>query len=86
MASLHVVNHPSALAACLKVAVPEDTILLIEDGVYSGIHSYDRPLLAIDTDVRARGLSERLDRTVSVKTYADFVELVVRHQPVVSWR
>lgn len=86
MPCLHVVNRSVALDACLRVARADDVILLIEDGVYAGVCRHDRPLLAIDTDVRARGLGDRLDSAVSVMTYADFVDLVVAHQPVISWR
>jgi tRNA 2-thiouridine synthesizing protein B len=87
MATLHLVNRPSALASCLETARDEDTILLLEDGVYAAAASdVDRPLHAIDVDVMARGLSRRLRENVTLASYDDFVRLVEDHQPVVSWR
>ena len=86
MAALHLVNRPTALSACLEVAHPEDGILLIQDAIYAGVNDFDRRLFAIDEDVRARGLQDRLHPSTELASYADFVDLVVAHHPIVSWR
>ena len=88
MATLHLVNHPSALAACLCVVGADDAILLLENGVYAATASAapQRPLHALEPDVRARGLSERLASQVTAISDAQFVTLVENHQPVVTWR
>jgi sulfur relay protein TusB/DsrH len=87
MATLHLVNRLSALASCLETARDEDTVLLLEDGVYAAAASDDdRPVHAIDVDVEARGLSARLHKNVTLSSYEDFVRLVEEHQPIVSWR
>jgi sulfur relay protein TusB/DsrH len=87
MATLHLVNRPSALASCLETAREEDTVLLLEDGVYAAAASdIARPVRAIDVDVEARGVSARLHENVTLASYEDFVRLVEAHQPVVSWR
>ncbi|NIP15593.1 MAG: sulfurtransferase complex subunit TusB [Pseudomonadales bacterium] len=87
MATLHLVNHPSALPSCLEAARDGDTILLLEDGVYAAASGApERPLHAIDIDVTARGLAERLHENVTLASYQEFVQLVENHQPIVSWR
>ncbi len=78
------------------MAGADDAILLLEDGVYAGIaagmaagmaaHAPPRPLHALEPDVRARGLQDRLGPGVTVISDAGFVRLVERHQPIVTWR
>jgi len=85
MATLHTVNRVSALASCLQTAADDDSILLIEDGVYAATQPQPRALLAIDVDVQARGISSRLTENTKVIGYAEFVELTVQHNPIVTW-
>ncbi len=88
MGTLHLVNHPDALGGCLAVAGVDDEILLLENGVYAAIagQAPDRPLHALEVDVRARGIGARLAGQVDVISDAGFVVLVERHSPVVTWR
>lgn len=86
MACLHLINHVAALGAALEVAHPQDCILLIEDGVYAAVNPSGRRLRVLDEDVQARGLQGRLHDSSDLATYADFVDLVVAHHPVISWR
>jgi sulfur relay protein TusB/DsrH len=91
MAVLHVVNRPQALASCLGAAADEDVVLLIEDGVYAGVRApaiaeIEHQLCAIDIDVRARGIAERMGERVTIVTYADFVQLAQANNPIVTWR
>jgi tRNA 2-thiouridine synthesizing protein B len=88
MAVLHLVNKPAALTACLRVAAEDDAVLLLEDGVYAAARALapDRPLNALEIDVRARGLADRLAAQVDVVSDAQFVMLVESHRPVVTWR
>ena len=87
MAVLHVVNRPSALTSCLGVAAANDTVLLIEDGVYAGVSKdVEREFQAIDVDIRARGIAKRLNKRITVVSYADFVRLAEIHNPIVTWR
>lgn len=85
MAALHIVNRSPALDACLEVAAESDAILLIEDGVYVAASVGRRPLLALRDDAAARGLTGRMGTGVELIGYADFVRLVEKHQPIVSW-
>jgi sulfur relay protein TusB/DsrH len=88
MAALHLVNRADALPACLAVAAPDDAILLLEDGVYAATPAQapDRTVHVLDVDVHARGLDTRLATHATRVSDADFVALVVDHQPVVTWR
>ena len=87
MGVLHIVNRPGALASCLGVAAKDDTVLLIEDGVYAGVSAnVEREFQAIDVDVRARGIANRLNERVCMVSYADFVRLAEIHNPIVTWR
>lgn len=96
MPTLHLVSRAPALAACLEVAGADDAVLLLEDGVYAGVaagHAADhgenapaRSLFALEPDVRARGLGGRLGAGITVVSDAGFVDLVERHQPIVTWR
>jgi tRNA 2-thiouridine synthesizing protein B len=88
MAVLHLVNKARALEACLRVAGLEDAILLLEDGVYAAARgvAVDRLLHALEVDVAARGLHNRLQGEVQLISDDAFVALVERHQPIVTWR
>jgi len=88
MATLHLVNHADALDDCLALAGTEDAILLLENGVYAALpgQAPQRPLHALDVDLRARGIAARVAEHVAVISDADFVALVAAHQPVVTWR
>lgn len=88
MRTLHLVNHAAALDHCLALAGPEDAILLLENGVYAAVagQAPDRRLHALEVDVRARGLCDRIVGHVDVIDDAGFVALVAAHKPVVTWR
>ncbi len=76
---------------CLYCANSGDSILLLEDGVYAAMpgsqsDSIDNlHLYAIDVDVNARGLQDKLIPGVEIVDYARFVELTTTHKSVVSW-
>lgn len=88
MGVLFVVNHSRSVAACLAVAAGPDAVLLIEDAVYAATQplASSAALYALESDVRARGLSHRTRPEVAVVDDAGFVDLAVAHAPVVSWR
>jgi tRNA 2-thiouridine synthesizing protein B len=88
MAILHIVNRRAGLESCLAIADASDAILLIEDGVYAAgkPHPWPGAVFALRPDVEARGLLGRLSAGVQLATDADFVELVVAHKPIVTWR
>ena len=87
MASLHIVNKADALADCLPLLADGDALLLIEDGVYAACTAIDTPATchALADDLEARGLTGRIETSVEILSYDGFVDLVERHQPVVTW-
>lgn len=90
---LHTLNQPpangSCLARCLDAMTTQDTLLLIEDGVYWALPAFasqlkpvaDR-LYVLDADVQARGLTLPAEKRISDE---QFVALCVSHDKVVSW-
>lgn len=100
MTTLHTVNKfgltSSALDSCLRVALPGDAILLLEDGVYNVVGERDRRaptggsagvrVYALKEDLKARGIAQdSLPASIEPITYAEFVALVCEHKKSVSW-
>lgn len=88
MATLHLISTTAGLDPCLRVAAEGDVVLLIANGVYAAVAAAAPPraLLALEADVTARGLQQRLGGLVRVIEDDEFVALAVAHQPIVSWR
>ena len=101
MSILHIVNKSpydrNSLETCLRLAQPGSAILLIEDGVYA-LRSRssaadtlaetigDRPLFALEPDMKARGLStDALIDRVELVDYEGFVRLTTEYDKVQSW-
>lgn len=101
MATLHTVNRSphaaSALASCLRMALPGHGVLLIEDGVYAAVAADagsaalrealpQVSVYALQADLAARGIaSEALLVGVEVVDYAGFVDLACRYDKVQAW-
>jgi tRNA 2-thiouridine synthesizing protein B len=101
MSMLHTVNKSpferGALESCLRLAKSGAAVLLIEDGVYAALadtakseliegRKADLKFYVLDTDLDARGLSEKptIDGVETVD-YGGFVDLVAEHDAVQSW-
>jgi tRNA 2-thiouridine synthesizing protein B len=81
-----------ALQSCVRVALPDACILLMEDAVYAaragspsaqqlaGLRCY-----ALEADVAARGLLELLAVNIELIDYPGFVNLSVECHAVQSW-
>ncbi len=97
---LHTVNKSpferNALETCLRYGKAGSVILLIEDGVYGAINGTRfAPQLekilgtisvyALQPDVEARGIQDRIMDGVKLVDYNGFVDLVVEHSPVMAW-
>jgi tRNA 2-thiouridine synthesizing protein B len=97
---LHIVNkspfEKTSLASCLRVASKGGALLLIEDGVYavvknSAVESALRgamagmPVYALQADIEARGLADRVMDGVKLVGYDGFVDLVAEHRTSQSW-
>lgn len=98
---LHILRHSphaeSSFASCLRTISPGQSLLLIEDSVYSllpGTSSRNAldslpdtlNLYALDVDLEARGLVPGdVPARTTIIDYARMVELTIQHTKVVSW-
>lgn len=93
---LHTVNksplQDPSLGSCLQFMAQNDGVVLLEDGVYAAIRNVDfglsaapGPVYALESDIRARGLSTRLRDDIKVIGYEDFVALCTEYDVVKSW-
>jgi tRNA 2-thiouridine synthesizing protein B len=97
---LHIVNkshtHTSALASCLRLALPGSALLLTEDAIYaatataaasSGIVGATAKLrvFALLPDVEARGMAGKLAEGIATVDYGGFVDLVAEHSTNQTW-
>lgn len=86
MATLHLVNKPTAWDGCHPLLDVEDVVLLIEDGTYLAQQALSgATLYALEPDIRARGLSQRIHSTIRPASFDDFVRLVESCERVVTW-
>lgn len=90
---LHTVNKSPfgnhCLQDCLNVCTDNDTVLLLEDGVYGinfpALSNSPFRVYALQADIAARGLTDSIPETVTVIDDATFVTLCTEYSKVVSW-
>ena len=94
---LHIVNkspfQTDAFTSCMGHATDSSTVLLIEDGVYAALKgssvadklSGGAKVVALQSDVAARGIEGNLADGVETVDYATFVDLVADNEKVQSW-
>lgn len=97
---LHTVNKSPfsqhTLRSCLRVVSGQDSILLIEDGVYAALDDSACSELIKKTlqrvavysllpDLKARGIEERIIAGIQTIDYLGFVLLTEKHDVVQSW-
>ncbi len=101
MSTLHTINKSpfssNLIEPCLSLCNANDSILLVEDGIYIARRNtiYERfiteaenqaiTVYALMSDVQARGLEDKLSSTVLLINYERFVALSVEHQSIQSW-
>ncbi len=101
MSTLHTVNKSpfshTTLSSCIQVCGNEDGILLLEDGVFGAMTGapcaeqlselIDKgiKIYAIQGDINARGLQEKLRKDIVTTDYNEFVQLSLQHRCVQSW-
>ena len=101
MSTLHTINKSpfshSTLASCLQVCAKNDGILLLEDGVFGALISSPcahelttlmaagLKVYALQPDVNARGLGDKIRDDIVITDYNGFVQLSIDHSCVQSW-
>lgn len=101
MSILHTVNKSpfthTTLASCLSICARNDSILLLEDGVFGAIatapcaeklteliHAGVK-VYALTADTKARGLLDKILSGIVLTNYPGFVQLSMDHRCVQSW-
>ena len=97
---LHIINkspfEKDAFTSAVAHAAPGSTFLLIEDAVYAGLTGTAindtlqqamgiGKVVALSSDVKARGIGDKLADGVEQTDYAGFVDLVAESDNVQSW-
>jgi tRNA 2-thiouridine synthesizing protein B len=98
---LHLVNKSpferNSLESCLRLAKPDASILLMEDGVYAALANAEYAekitsrmehfsFYVLGPDVAARGLNDiPLIEGITIVDYEGFVDLVTEHDVTQSW-
>ena len=82
--------------ACLRMLVPGDSLLLLEEGVYIALQLHPGmqirnqipagvALYVLDADLAARGISAKIPADFSAVDYRGFVRLCLANARVVNW-
>ena len=97
---LHTVNKSpfqhGALESCIRMSKDGSSILLIEDGVYGALKDTKitpmlqeamktRKVYALEPDVKARGVQEKVLDGIKLVDYSGFVDLAADSKAVEAW-
>ncbi len=97
---LHTVNKSpferNTLESCLRHAKKGSAVLLIEDGVYGALKGTtvsgkvseamkSVTVYALQPDIEARGVQNRVLDGIKLVDYGGFVDLVTEHNATQSW-
>ncbi len=97
---LHIINkspfQTSTLSTCLRMAQPGNAVLLIEDGIYAATQGSAAEaqmrqacttlkVYALQPDMDARGVTDKLLEGVTLVDYAGFVDLTAQYNTSHSW-
>lgn len=97
---LHTVNkspfEKGNLESCLAHATSGSAVLLIEDGVYGVLKGSkaadmvqkamgDVTVYALEPDVKARGIADKVMDGIKMVDYKGFVDLAAEHDKVQAW-
>ncbi|MEH6589663.1 MAG: sulfurtransferase complex subunit TusB [Halioglobus sp.] len=94
---LHTINKApgnTAFTECLRLATPDDAILLIGDAVYAALAQTDActqllgteaELYVLAADTLTAGISDRIDKHIKVQDFDGFVSLTERFPRQMAW-
>jgi tRNA 2-thiouridine synthesizing protein B len=97
---LHIINkspfEKNSLQSCLSCAKAGSAILLIEDGVYGVLKNSviegdvknamdSMTVYALEADVKARGIADKVLDGVQLIDYSGFVDLSCENERLQSW-
>ena len=81
---LHTINKPSAWKEISGLIDENDSLVLLEDGVYLALSEINQGY-AIRADVEARGLLKKLPQGIELIDYKQFVRLCVTADKTCAW-
>lgn len=89
---LHIIKTVSALEEAVLLYSEQDDILLIEDAVYAANSQHQAfhyvkniSVFALESDIQARGIANRISPSVTVVKDSGFVELTVKQEKSLTW-
>ncbi len=89
---LHIIKTISALEDAVALLSEQDNILLIEDAVYAAnpLHTAfsqvkHSEVYVLESDIQARGMTNRISPSVTVVNYSGFVELTAKQDKSLTW-
>ena len=97
---LHIINkspfEKNSLQSCISCAKDGSAILLIEDGVYGVLNNSavaedvkgamgSNTVYALEADVQARGIADKVLDGIQLIDYNGFVDLSVENDKIQSW-
>ncbi|PFG55128.1 tRNA 2-thiouridine synthesizing protein B [Vibrio sp. ES.051] len=89
---LHIIKTVSGLEDAILVCSVHDDILLIEDAVYAANSQHrafsqlkSSSVFALESDIHARGMANRISPSISVVNYLGFVELTAKQDKSSTW-
>ncbi len=89
---LHIIKTVSAIEEAVALYNEHDEILLIEDAVYAANPQHQSfrqvkhtKVYALDSDIQARGMANRISPSVSIVSYSGFVELTATQEKSLTW-
>ena len=85
---LHTLNKSpehAALGRCCETIATGDVLVLLEDGQIGELLAQDIAVYAINADVQARGLAERMTKGVTLIDYEGFVQLCTEQASSKRW-
>ncbi|MBF4663982.1 sulfurtransferase complex subunit TusB [Cronobacter malonaticus] len=80
--------------ALLRLVRPGDDILLMQDGVVAAVKDNGHlatllaspaRVVALQSDVEARGLVAQISSSIDTISYTEFVKLTVKHASQMAW-
>ncbi|NCI01399.1 sulfurtransferase complex subunit TusB [Cronobacter malonaticus] len=80
--------------ALLRLVRPGDDILLMQDGVVAAVKDNGHlatllaspaRVVALQNDVKARGLTAQISSSIDTISYTEFVKLTVKHASQMAW-
>ncbi|MGI9950010.1 sulfurtransferase complex subunit TusB [Vibrio hyugaensis] len=89
---LHIIKSVAALDDAMALNSEQDDVLLIEEAVYAANPQHKAftkvkgpAVFALQSDIEARGITNRISPSITVINYSGFVELTAKQAKSLTW-